>query len=244
MARNLLIERHYSFTYMKRRNGNQSGFSLIELMIVIVIVGILAAFTFYGIKDKSGGVKKVLSAVDQTLQERKTAAIRLNQANSQGIANLDPVPIDFADGATTAPLRIDGADANRDGIDDNSGETLTRWDAAAAKWNFAYEGKPLALPDGWTVIADTDDLGKTPEIPGSELTTSIQFDEQGRPSAVPTAASGKRKGDEAPFWVIYFRDGQYKRPTVAAIAVHGSGLIEQWTYDRDEGIWLGSGGRE
>lgn len=233
-----------SITHMKRKSGKQNGSSLIELMIVLVITAILAAFVLYGMRDKSGNVKKVLTAVEQTLQERKTAAIRLNQANGEGLENYDSVTVDFTDLGTTAALKIDGADADRNGIDDNSGEPLTRWNASTRKWNYAYEGKPLSLPDGWTVIENTDGLGKTPEITGSELTTSIQFDEQGRPASIPTSVAGKRKGDEASFWAIYLKDGDYKRPLVVAIVVHGSGLIEQWTYDRDTGSWLGIGGRE
>lgn len=229
---------------MKRRVENQNGFSLIELMIVLVIVGIVAAFVFYGIKDKSGSVKKVLSAVEQTLEERKSAAIRLNQANAEGLASQSPISLDFANPASTAPLKIDGIDSDRDGRDDNSGAALTRWNETEAKWNFAYEGKQLVLPDGWKVIGSTNDLGKTPEIPGSQLTTSLEFDEAGRPASFPNSASGKRKGEEAPFWAIYFKDGDYKRPTVVAVGIHGSGLIEQWTYDRDTGRWLGNGGRE
>lgn len=214
------------------------------MMIVIVIIGILATVVFYGIKDKSGNVKKVMTAVIQTLQERKSSAIRLNQANSEGIANQSPLMIDFANPETTATLRIEGIDADRDGRDDNSGYALTRWNDSQSRWDLAYEGKQLDLPDGWSVIVSSDDLGKTPEIPGSQLTTSIEFDESGRPAAIPSGASGKRKGTEAPFWAVYFSDGEVKRPTVVAVAIHGSGLFERWTFDRDTGTWLGNGGRE
>lgn len=226
----------------QRRIKSESGFSLIELMIVLIITGILAAFILPSLRNNSGDGKKVIGGIERSLQERRASAIRLNQANAQGTRSTSPVVISFNDLATTAELKIDGADANRDGIEDLSGVSLTRFNEGSGAWNYAYEGLPLQIPSGWAIVSNAADLGAIPTVPNSQLVTTIGFDEAGKPVGTPavTPVAGR---DEAPFFVVYARDTKATNIAVA-VAIHQSGLIEKWTYNLADGIWTGNGGRQ
>mgnify|MGYP002785173903 CR=1 FL=1 len=222
---------------------NEKGYSLIELLITVVIGGILALFILNGFKDQGRNLKQVLHKAEQRLEERRSAAQRLGQANAEGIEEFSPVTINFADPATTRTLKIDGVDLNRDGQDDNSGQNLTRWNRSAARWDFYYEGEELKLPANWELVTKIEELGDIPPIPNSELTTSIGFNEEGRPATVPDSPTAPTGSDEAPFWAIYFIDRKGGKIAVA-VAVHGSGLLESWTFAANSNKWLGNGGRE
>lgn len=217
---------------------------MIELLIVIVIAGSLAAYFLYTSRDKSREVKQIQTAVERCLQERRTSSIRLYQAAGEGIISVTPVEINFLNPATTAPLRTEGVDANNDGIDDNTRGQITKYNSSSNQWNYGYDQGAgiLELPKGWMLVGNGDLL--MPEIPNSEATFSIRFDESGRPADSPTHATPSNRELEAPFWAIYFLDTRSNNRIVAAVAVHGSGMIEIWNYDPDERKWRGFGGRE
>lgn len=223
----------------------EQGFSLIELLIAAAIFTILAAFVLIGFSGKGSGGKKTLQLIEQSLRERQTSAVRLASANKTSSVAVAPLVINFADETTTARLKIDGVDLDRNGFDDNSGTKLTRWLDARQAWDYAYEGSPLKLPTGWVVVTSAEEFGDIPQIPNSRFTTEITFDADGRPPSIPvspTKGKDEKKLDEAPFWAIYLKD--VKADDIAvAVAVHGSGLVEGWTFDFSRRVWTGNGGR-
>lgn len=223
----------------------ESGFSLIELLIVIVIIGIFAGYVTWATRDKSREAKTIQRSAETCLQERRTSAIRLFQAANEGLIEVGPVAIDFLNPYTTTPLKTEGADTNNDGIDDNNADFITRYNTYSQQWEYAYDYKAekFSLPKGWS-LAGNADLGSIPEIPNSQATFSIRFDGEGRPVDKPTAPTPSTREIEAPFWAIYFVDMRSNNRIAVAIAVHGSGLIESWNYDPDERKWHGFGGRE
>lgn len=227
---------------------NQAGVSLLELIIVLVIIGILAAFILPAFKTarNSGDGKKILTRFSEIIEERKSSAIRLNQSAINGGDRPDqPVIINFAGLSTTAPIKTDGADINRDGIEDVSGVKITRWGnmpgTGRKGWIYAYEGQPLQLPEKWKIIQAAEELGDIPQIENSELITSLGFNAEGKPARVAVANAPVTR-DEAAFFVIYARDTASDDIAVA-LAVHGSGLTEKWIYNFEDHQWTGRGGR-
>lgn len=230
----------------KLKIKKQNGFSLIELLIVIIVLGAFAAYFLSSIKTDVGDGKKLSSEVARSIRERRASAIRLMQPNEAGFRNYSPVSINFTNLENTARLVIDGKDDNNDGNDDNSNERLTRYNERDNNWNYAYEERGITMPSNWRIVEDIDGLSKFPTIPGAALTTEIKFDQDGRCFEPPPVSEGTGR-DEAPFYAVYFIDtgSITKGSTKLAIAVafHCSGLVEEWTYNSFEKVWKGNGGR-
>lgn len=243
--------------HQTRRGRENLGFTLVEVMIVVAIVGIVAALTIARLANRDDAVR-LGQAAAQRVRERRAAAIQLNSlSNPTRLQNYiqPPVTIDFTNLETTRGLRIDGVDADGDGVDDNSGQQLTRFvppehAGSVGSWSYAYQGEPLQLPAGWRIVVRDSDLGTIPTIPLGVIETSINFTPEGKVGNQPPVSppDGKVSIDppiinidpnrESPFPAIYFTNGN----AAIAIAVHVTGP-EFWQWDQSSGSWLGYANR-
>lgn len=229
-------------------------------MIAIVCLAIIIGFAVNymgGRRDTAVAAGRVLGELAHRLQERQEAAKRLNPLGREA-TSLDgfPMPaleINFADAPTTRHLVTDGVDADGNGVEDNTGATITRAVAPSSNnginegsWLYGYSGSPLQLPSGWSVAASASALGSIPQIASGQqgrgvMATRFGFDAKGRALAAPLAGgalsstpSGASSGmgvtgaANAPFWAVYVV-GPGGR--AAAVAVHPTGTLEFWQWD-------------
>lgn len=220
-----------------------AGFSLVEMMIVVAVIVIVAAFAWPNLKsrDKRGDLLRQGTEALQGRRKEARLLSPLGAKTAQENYTQPPLIIDFKQPATTAPLRIEGTDNNGDFIDDDRpGISLTRFNAAAGQWRYAYEGAPLALPSGWRLLPDgtglpagvsliKDSAGGVLGRPVSAVGFDANGDAWGDQDGNGTAESSPRSltgtpDSESPFWAVYFTDGE----TACAIAVHATGYIESW----------------
>lgn len=220
-----------------------AGFSLVEMMIVVAVIVIVAAFAWPNLKsrDRRGDLLRQNTEALQGRRKEARLLAPLNAKTAQENYTQPPLIIDFKQPATTAPLRIEGTDNNGDFMDDDRpGISLTRFNAAAGQWRYAYEGAPLALPTGWRLLPDgaglpagvgliKDSAGGVLGRPVSAVGFDANGDAWGDQDGNGTAESSPRSltgaaGSESPFWAVYFTDGE----TACAVAVHATGYIESW----------------
>lgn len=236
---------------------HEQGFSLVEMLIVVAIVGLISAFAFSHLgarRDAAGGGTRALAAVASRLQERQEAARRLRpmrgDATTLEAFSMPPLEIDFATPSTTRELVTDGVDADGNGTDDNTGATITRAVAPASgfpdpgTWQYGYQGSPVSLPTGWRVATSAEQLNGIPLIANGQggrgvLATRFGFDARGKASAAapgvaalstppPGAPSGEGGVTTAPFWALYLAGPS---GAAAAVAVHPTGALEVWHWD-------------
>ncbi len=245
------------------------GFSLLEMLIVVAILGLIAAYAYStvgGRRASANGGERALDSLARVLEERRNAAIRLNAIESPtSLENYtaSPVEINFDDASTTRPLITDGVDSNGDGIDDNTGQAITRLAASSgttASWNYAYMGQPISLPQGWIIASSAEQLGSIPLIGAGQngrgqLVSRLGFDNHGRALAPDSgrwqaypqnSPSESSTINAAPFWSIYVvatpSSSPSSSPTAAvAISVHLTGQLERWRWDG--AAWQGFGRR-
>ena len=242
---------------------------LLVLSIIVVIAAIWVSRSFTG--GEAGGAELLLGTVNSRLAERRGDAARLGAmktfrettdetgGGSTNALRNPPVAIDFNQSNTTSSLVTDSRDADYDGRDDSTGLEYTRLRISRNRlggtlqyvWRYAYRENPLMLPDGWR-LASSRDL-PVPLIAGGahgkgELVTRIAFDASGRAYGFyrdvwrndsPNADSSD-VGD-APFWVFYFYMPDQTPAAACAVAVHPSGLIENFRWDGTD--WRGFGNR-
>lgn len=237
--------------------SKQAGYSLVQLIICILVIALVAAVVFPNLGGR-GRRRDILEAAMSRVLSRRAEARRLaplSARTSQEDFTQPPVAIDFTVASRTAPLRVEGDDANNDFNDDTTGLPLTRYDAATGKWSYAYEGTALDFPEGWRLAPSSSGLpAGVPPIttPGGDVqgipVGAVGFDAggdawgdadgDGVPESSPTSlAATAPQNAESPFWALYFTEGE----TAGAVAVHATGLVEVWTYTPDG--WRGRANR-
>lgn len=241
---------------MRSRNS-EAGYTLVQVIISVLVIILVAAVVVPSLQGR-GGRQELIELVAAQVKGRRAEARRLaplTASTAQENFTQPPLVLDFTSPAKTAPLRVDGTDANGDFKDDQTGLNLTRYDQATRKWSYAYDGAPLSPPRGWHLAAEasalpggigpiTSDGGQTLGIPVSAVGFDASGeawgdrDGDGEPESAPRFLSAAAAANsEAPFWAIYFTEGE----TAAAVAVHATGLVEAWTYTSNG--WRGKNNR-
>lgn len=222
------------------------GFTLIELLITIIVIAIICGFVYSRIgtarfSNESG--EALLTSLTDRVTARHAAALRLNQTNratTLTAAATNPLEIDFTNSATTATLVTDGADADKNGIDDQTGLTLTRL-AADGTWIYGYEPDALRIPAAWKPLTTASGI----TLPAKAvLVTNVAFDGSGQ--AYTRNSSGsytslKSSADFSFYFICFAFELNNERHGFIGIAVHQSGQIEKFRYAN--GVWTGYGGR-
>ncbi len=134
-----------SSSVMKRRVAFRAGFTLIELMIAIAIVGVLAAIAFV-LYDRSTEKARSVEA-DVALAE--VARLERLQYTSKGKYSDDLAAIGFAPAPALKYYEV-GVTISEDGLSYHAW-ALPRFDSASAKALFQS-----GFPDGQTTTAKTD----------------------------------------------------------------------------------------
>lgn len=237
----------------------QSGFTLVELLVVIIIIGLIASFAFsrFLSSQDAGAGERVVSSVASKIQQRRDEAVRLNGLNAATSLEFQTAPlvtIDFARSETTRSLIIDGTDADGDGRDDATNTSLTR--LQNNDWIYSYRSDALQLPRNWTV---TDPAGRSSSVVGSigngsdgrgVPVTRVGFDGRGRaygfvsgawqkyPTSSSASSSSATGAQNTPFWAVYIGgDAQ----SAVAVAIYPSGQTEKFRFDGS--LWRGWRGR-
>lgn len=92
---------------MKRKNGNRKGFTLVELLVVVLIIGMLAAFVAPKMLLNIGKTKADLSKAKMAIIENSLARFYIDcgryPADSEGLEALITPPADMEEGKWNGP---------------------------------------------------------------------------------------------------------------------------------------------
>jgi type IV pilus assembly protein PilA len=151
-------------TKLKKTFKNAKGFTLIELMIVIAIMGILAAIAYPTIVENLGS-GKATAAMDQ-VRAIRTAATKYAPVNGdmtdvsiQELVDNGLLPEDWADGSSVNPwagdvsVSVDSSDVTRFAVstdnipEDTDGANMVRTmeDEAASNTTPSYSGGSFSI---------------------------------------------------------------------------------------------------
>jgi len=92
---------------MKRKNRNRKGFTLVELLVVVLIIGMLAAFVAPKMLLNIGKTKADLSKAKMAIIENSLARFYIDcgryPADSEGLEALITPPADMEEGKWNGP---------------------------------------------------------------------------------------------------------------------------------------------
>jgi type IV pilus assembly protein PilA len=168
----------------RARRARATGFTLVELMIVVAIIGVLAALAIYGVRrylaaSKSAEAKDMVGAIARGAQasfERETVASEVVPEGNQSQAASHALCGDALD-VPTAMTKVQGIKYQPDsavGKDFNSGDPLNGWECI--KFNIS---SPIYYQYGYHNTASVK-FGTNPAKPtGAGFEASAQGDLNG-----------------------------------------------------------------